>query len=468
MRVSGRICSLVAAAFLSFELAACDSEPSGPPPLGLIQVSVQTTGGDPDNDGYEIVVGDQHRLLGGNGGAAFTMPAGTVTITLSRIADNCNVVGENPQTVKLQENKTLPVGFVVACVATGIEITARTIGIDVPNNYTVTVGAFPTPIPVNGSIVIGRLAPGTHLVAITLPGGNCTVAGENPKTVIVTNRSVTPVTIDVNCAALIRLEKIAYTMDSAVIPGASYHNLALANPDGSGGMRLASGHSPSWSPDGRSVAFSSAECDYGYYYYYYCGGGLVIMDPETLRVTNVSTGNIATTPAWSPTGDAIAYVNILNETLFLISPTGGGKVQVLVAGVNKTRNPAWSPDGQRIAVSCSAPVEGYDICTVKRDGSGYQQLTSEVGVEDEPAWSPDGKWIAFSMAGSGGAPRDIALVPAGGGSFIRVTEGFSPAWSRGGTRLIFARADGLFSINPDGTDLKRLTTGKHRDPSWRP
>jgi hypothetical protein len=470
MKVLLRIGSLVVAALFSLEIAGCASEPTVPPRPGTIQVSVQTNGGDLDADGYEVTVGNQHRALGTNSGGSFSVPAGPVKIELLRIADNCAVVGENPRTVEVQEAKTFPIGFVVSCVATGLLITARTTGVDPPGGYSVSVsGSSPVTIAVNGTASITRLAAGGRTVSLMNTAENCAVTGDNPKTVTVVNRVVTTVTFDVVCSAVVRLEKIAYSLDST-FAGISYPRIAVANPDGSGENRIGFGRSPSWAPDGKSLVFSNASCDesYYYYYYYYCGGGLVTIDPETGITAQLDAGILGLGPAWSPTGDVIAFTEIINERIWLMSPGGTNKILVISQEVTKGRNPAWSPDGQRLALSCRSPAGGYHICIMKRDGTGYIELTSGSGIEDDPAWSPDGSRIAFTIGVAGNPQSEIGVIPAGGGSIVRVTQGYDPAWSRDGSTLVFARSDGLYSIRPDGTNLTRLTTGPHREPAWRP
>ena len=455
----------VAALIVASGIWSC-SEIPGPSQPGTIQVSVQATGGDID-DGYEVIVGDRHGLIGANAGGSFVVSPGPVVVELTRVDANCTVAGENPRTVEVESLKTLRVVFAVTCVATGVQINARTTGADAPPQYVVKVDDLtPHAVVPNGSVIVSRLLPGTHVVSMTLPRPNCSVVGENPRTATVQNGAVTAVTFDIACVAVARPEKIAYTIDSVGLFNVVIRRLATANPDGSGEMRIESGHSPSWAPDGKSIVYSNLLCDADYYYY--CTGSLLTIDPEIGTLTGIGGGFFANTPAWAPTGDLIAFTSANREAVYLSQPNGIGRSQFFVAQISKARDPAWSPDGQRLVLACSVGGPTFNICTVRRDGTGYVELTSEPGSEVEPAWSPDGTRIAFTMIAAGAQLREIFLVPLGGGNLTRLTDGFDPAWSPDGTKLVFARDDGLFTINADGTNVKRLTTGLHREPAWRP
>ncbi|MEM1056439.1 MAG: hypothetical protein AAGI52_13030 [Bacteroidota bacterium] len=90
--------------------------------------------------------------------------------------------------------------------------------------------------------------------------------------------------------------------------------LYLANADGSGLVSLGEGQRPTWSPDGRWVAFMRAEDDG----HHFTGADLWAArtdGSETIRLT--SAPGLEMNPDWRPDGSALAYDN--GEALFLLS-----------------------------------------------------------------------------------------------------------------------------------------------------
>jgi TolB protein len=290
------------------------------------------------------------------------------------------------------------------------------------------------------------------------------------QTVTVPAGTITPVHFEIACLPVVRLEKIAYVVDT-IVGSKRESMIALVKPDGSGAVALAVGDSPAWSPDGTRLVFSEASC--GFYDAYYgsdCGGGLVMIDPETLNMASVGDGSAGFGPAWAPTGDVLAFTRCCEYSdrtrLYLARVDGSQTIQLAIPGVIGVSNPAWSPDGLRIAFTCSIG-QSTDVCVINRDGTGLLRLTNDDASEGRPAWRPDGSSIAFTKYSPGSGPA-IVLVTLDGGVVTRLTDGFEPAWSRDGSRLVFAGGDGLFTINVDGSHRTRLTTGAHHAPAWRP
>lgn len=226
---------------------------------------------------------------------------------------------------------------------------------------------------------------------------------------------------------------------------------------------LASGTSPSWSPDGSKLVFSNTQCDTDWETYYRCdSGGLVIMNPETREVTSPPNGALGLEPAWSPDGRMIAFTRHDVKQLFVMRLDGSVPVGFSFPNVDDVFDPSWSPDGRRIAFTCL----GVGICIVNSDGTGFVRLDVPFYAV-APAWSPDGSRIAFEIMTPGNA--EIALMAVDGTAVTRVTSGYEPAWSPDGTRLVFSRNnDGLFAINTDGSHLTRLTHGNDGSAAWRP
>jgi Tol biopolymer transport system component len=388
---------------------------------------------------------------------------GPQTVTLDDVAANCTVAGSSSISVEVPGGKSVEVIFNITCDPTGLEISTRTIGTDIPNYYELKVGALTGPIDVTAIRTVSNLAPGPHTVEIRFPGENCSAAGPNPIVVNVALRVVTPVRFEIECVAPTRLPKVAYHFevgDATSVP----NEIWTANVDGSGARQIAFGSNPSWSPDGKRVAYARSICDW----YYGCASSLGIVDPESGAFAVYSFDKAVETPAWAPSGDVIAFVEFASETLFLIPSGGGLRTLVPIPGATRVRDPSWSPDGKRIALACLVSAGNYDICIINRDGTELVRLVQRPSVDRRPAWSPDGSTIAFAISPSIDTRGDIAVVSASGGDVTILTQGTEPSWSRDGKKLIFSRDDGLFTINPDGTNLTRLTTGKHRSPSWRP
>lgn len=465
MRAARQYQQMAAALLLLLVAAACwDS--TRPPDFGFLRVSVKTSGGDPDVDGYYVVVDSlppsylrPYETIQGR-----SVKPGPHTVMLEGVAENCSVTGSLTRLATVTTDRIAEVVFEVVCVATGVAVTASTSGLDHPNDYRVSLdGRSVGAVDPNGSTVVGRLEPGPHKVSLTIPGSTCSVAGENPITVDVVPHTVTPIRFQIMCVAPIRRAKIAYQLDT-VFDGAVGTAIATVNLDGSGMEILRLGSSPSWSPNGTTLIFSDVKCDYDFYYYYFlgCNGGLVIMDPESWSTTRPALGNEAAAPVWAPTGDAIAAT--VAGSLSILKLDGSPRTSVPLPNVQVGRL-TWSPDGRRIAFTCS--ISGaLGICMVNRDGTAFTRLVTDtafVASASDPAWSPDGKRIAFARS-----IGDMALLTLDGGAVTRLTEGSEPAWSPDGSKLVFVGKGGLFTINADGSDRRQLTTGNHHAPAWRP
>ena len=121
--------------------------------------------------------------------------------------------------------------------------------------------------------------------------------------------------------------------------------------------------------------------------------------------------NIGIEPAWSPSGESIAFVT---KGDLWVGDADGTHRDLLVRDAS---DPAWSPNGRRLAFTRHGRVY-----TVRVDGLDERALATGA----HPAWSPDGKRIAFDRR------DEIVSVRWYGGNARRVTEGEQPAYAPNG------------------------------------
>ncbi len=124
-------------------------------------------------------------------------------------------------------------------------------------------------------------------------------------------------------------------------------------------------------------------------------------------------------PSWSPDGRKLAYVSFErgNSSIYVQDiATGGRELLTSFRGINSA--PAFSPDGRRLALALSRSGNP-EIYVMDLGSKQLTQLTNHFGIDTEPTWAADGSSVYFT-SDRGGRPQ-IYQVPASGGSASRVT-----------------------------------------------
>ncbi|NOX62875.1 MAG: protein kinase [Chloroflexi bacterium] len=140
---------------------------------------------------------------------------------------------------------------------------------------------------------------------------------------------------------------------------------------------------PTWAPDSRRFAFASTlDGNAGIY-----RGSLDA--PTPLRMTPLDVWSQA--PSWSPDAQFIAHIRGEEGDvwgLYLINADGGERFR-LFGPVFSEAPAVWSNDGQHLAFIM---MDGdRELAVIRRDGSGFRQLTSNRAAEWDPAWEPHGR-----------------------------------------------------------------------------
>ena len=210
--------------------------------------------------------------------------------------------------------------------------------------------------------------------------------------------------------------------------------------------------SPTFSPDGRQVAFSW-DGDKGQNEDIH----VVMVGADTpLAVTSDPARDVA--PAWRPDGSEIAFARVEagRASIYLVSPLGGSERKLaqflLIAsrgdGPIEATNPglAWSPDGRWLAVSNVTSGTDRGVFAVSEDGRHELMLRANPGdTYRMAAFSPTGDRLALINSGTieiadvVGADRPaISGVPRRLTSFLGFVSGV--AWAADGQSLLFGRS----------------------------
>ncbi|MGD8699866.1 MAG: hypothetical protein PVJ43_11280, partial [Gemmatimonadales bacterium] len=348
-----------------------------------------------------------------------------------------------------------------------LQVTVVTTGASFdPDGYTFSVdGHRHQAIGVNETVLVMELGFGEHNVELEGLTMNCSVVGDNPRSVHVSGNRVTPITFEVTCNPAGSLEIITVTTGMTVDANGYTFDI-----DGAIGGAIRSNASETFfglAPGQYTIALNgiAANCQ-------------VVADNPRMVTISVD----ATTSAEFQISCAAALLDYIafvserdgNKEIYVVTQTGSERGN-LTRDPAADEQPAFSPDGARIAFVSDRDGD-KDIYVMRYDGAELTNLTNSDVEEETPAWSPDGKKIAF--AGTRDGNQDIYVMNSDGSGATRLTTEPGadrwPTWSPDGRKLAFAsQRDGnweIYLIEEDGSNARNLTNDPADDesPSWSP
>jgi Tol biopolymer transport system component len=263
-------------------------------------------------------------------------------------------------------------------------------------------------------------------------------------------------------------DKIAYLIKAGP-------NAGLAFTSGTPGMK-GTVRNPAWSPDGKQVVYQKVDFTARPQ-----NQPLYSWDPDMdIQYTDVfprfsRDGKLAISDIKNLATTATASISVMNAD-------GSGKKVVFSDKNGAAFVPTWSPDGQWIAFGFGGFFGAREttpakLMMVRADGSQESKdLTKGLPNSGFPTWSPDGKKIIYRVWGAGEYGLRVLNLDDGAIKTLTTELDNFPAYSPGGDLLTFTRRDAktldydIFTMRPDGTDVKRLTTtpGNDSHSSWSP
>jgi Tol biopolymer transport system component len=200
-------------------------------------------------------------------------------------------------------------------------------------------------------------------------------------------------------------------------------------------------YTPAISPDGKRIAVSIEGTT---------GLDLWLYETDRAVFSRLTFKGTNSYPLWSPDGRSIAYSSLVVGSVpnILIKRSDGvGEAQKVHESEDAQVPSAWTPDGKVLLYLERFPETRWDIMMIRPgDGSPPRPFLQTKDIEAFPVLSPDGRWVAYQSDESGQFEVYVTPFPGPGGKWQVSTDGGQfPRWTRS-AELFYRKGERFFEV----------------------
>jgi dipeptidyl aminopeptidase/acylaminoacyl peptidase len=136
-------------------------------------------------------------------------------------------------------------------------------------------------------------------------------------------------------------------------------------------------------------------------------------DAKPVPIDDLFFSRRVSSPAWSPDGKTVVFTtNLTGRNNLWLVPSGGGWPLQLTVSDDRQDGAMYSPDGKWVVYQQDfGGHEYYDIFAVPSGGGAPVNLTNTADIsETDPAFSPDGKSVALNYKPKTASSTDVAIM----------------------------------------------------------